>query len=180
MLPAMAWPRSDQRVHGAFVLGAPGTYVEEAPGALVVGNRPGAYHKVLAAVMLAIGLASAWLVWPEVPALAALMLLLFGGVPLLAMLNTQRWEVRPGMLALRGRALGRAVERDLPLGPDTAVRVGTRVEYDQDGSSPRWTVFQAQVRAGGVWVGVAESQSEAAARSFAQRVAAAARVPIAP
>lgn len=167
-----------QRVLGAFVLGAPGTYVEERPGVLVVGNRPGGTVKALAAVMLAFGLGLAWFLWAELPWLGVLLGLLFGGVPLLALLNRQRWEVRRQHLALRGRALGHEVERDYPLAPDAAIRLGTRVEYDQDGSTPRWTTWQAQVRTAQGWVAVAESAQEGPAREFAQRLARVTGLPL--
>ena len=163
----------DERVlpHGAFVLGAPGTYVAGAPGRLVVGNRPGRFHVGLVAVLLAVGAACLWLLWPVVPWLGAALLLLFGGVPLLTLLNTQRWEVQPGVLRARGRALGRRRERDWPLPPDSAVRISSWLEWDAEPSA-RWPCYQAQVRTDAGWIGVAEAAQEAPVRALARRLAA--------
>jgi hypothetical protein len=165
------------RSRGAFVLGAPGTYVVEGPDRLVVGHRPGRLHAAVAALFLALGVACCWLLWPYVPGLGAVFLLLSGGAPLLALLNTQRWEVQRGVLRAAGRALGVRRERAWPLPPDSAVRVDSWTEADGD-HPVRWPCYQAQVRTADGWVGVAEAAQAEPVRAFARRLAAAAGVPL--
>src|SRR5687768_5421152 len=92
--------------HAALVRGGPGSYVEERAGVLLIGSRPSGAHAALLAVVLPVGLGSAWLLGTHAGVwwLGAIILLLFVVAPLLALLYRVRWEVRPARLALRGAA----------------------------------------------------------------------------
>ena len=162
---------------GAFILDAPGTYVSEADGRLVIGNRPGLLHYAIAVGAPALSLALLWLFWHDAWWLGVGALVLFGLPSILVAFNSQRYVVTPGHVAMRGRAAGFRVSRDWPLPADSAVRIGTRIDRDQD-SAMLWTCYQAQIRTAEGWMPIAESMQEGRARQFGERLARASGVGI--
>lgn len=161
---------------GAFVLRAPGTYVRAAPDRFVIGNRPGTFHRVVAGGSLAVGLAAGYLFWTVEPILGGFIAFFFA-LPLLTLLNTQRYEVFRGVLRARGKALGQEQQRDWPLPADSTVRILGYPYFDADGPTP-WTAHQVQLRADGFWVPLAESLNREEVVPVARQVAAAAGVPL--
>lgn len=155
---------------GAFILDAPGTYVSEADGRLVIGTRPGLLHYSIAVGVPAFSLALLWLFWDDAWWLGVGALVLFGLPSILVAFNSQRYIVTPGHVAMRGRAAGFSVSRDWPLTADSAVRIATRIDRDQD-SSTLWTCYQAQIRTAQGWMPIAESVQDARALQFGERLA---------
>lgn len=154
---------------GAFVLDAPGTYVADLEGRLVIGNRPGRLHYAIALGVPA-GCLVLLLVLRDVWWLGAGALVLFGLPAILVAFNSQRYEITPGHVAMRGRAAGIPVRRDWTLSGDAAVRVETRVERDPD-SPTLWTAYQAQILTSGGSIPIAESTRRERAVSCAELVA---------
>jgi hypothetical protein len=160
---------------GAWNLRGPGVYVHATPDRLTIGHRPGPFHYFLSVVFPSIALGVIWVVGREAWWAAAAVGLLFGVVPLLPLLNRQRYEVSPGELRAAGRALGVRGEKRWPLPPDAAVRVESVPTWD---NAVCWTQFQAQIKVADGWVGVAELLHDPEpVRAFARQMAAAAGVP---
>lgn len=157
--------------HAAFVLGAPGTYVDEREGALVIGHRPGAFAWTVAVAWPALVLGTMWLM-RDAPLFVHAFLLLLALPATLAVLNRQRWEIRPGVLRMAGRAAGFRTERDWTLAADARARVETVPQT----APPR---YQVQLLTSEGWIAVAQSALPEPTRAFAERAAAAARVPLA-
>lgn len=161
---------------GAFILDAPGTYVSEAEGRLVIGNRPGMLHYSIAVGVPAFSLALLWL-FPHDAWLAVGALVLFGPLAVLVLFNSQRYIVTTGHVAMRGRATGFTVNRDWPLLADSAVRIDTRIERDQDAAN-LWPCHQAQILTTQGWIAIAESMQRGRALEFGERLARVAGVKI--
>lgn len=159
---------------GAFVLDAPGTYVAELEGSLIIGNRPGLLHYAIAIGVPAFCLALLGLL-RDVWWLGAVALVLFGIPATLVAFNSQRYEITAGRVMMRGRAAGFATRRDWPLPAGAAVRIGTRIERDE-GTPYLWTAYQTQILTDNGWIAVAESMRRDRALEFAGRLARAAGV----
>lgn len=166
-----------EHVLGAFVLGAVGTYISEAEDRLIIGNRPGVVHYSIALGVPTFCLVLLWLLRNEAWWVGGGALVLFGLPSILVAFNSQHYEVTAGRVAMRGRAAGFSVRRDWVLPGDSAVRIGTRIEMDQE-TAYRWTSYQAQILTGGGWMPIAESTLRGAAVEFAARLARAAGVSI--
>jgi hypothetical protein len=155
---------------GAFILDAAGTYVSEAAHRLVIGNRPGLLHYSIALAVPAFCLILLWFFRDDAWWLGTGALVLFGLPAVLLVFNSQRCEVTPGHVAMRGRAAGFRVTRDWPLPADSAVRIDTRIERKQE-TPDLWTSYQAQILTSQGWIPIAESMQRARALEFAERLA---------
>lgn len=67
------------------------------------------------------------------------------------------------------------MNRDWPLPGDSAVRIGTRTERDQD-ATYLWTCHQAQILTNQGWMPIAESMQRERVLEFAERRARVAAV----
>lgn len=155
---------------GAFILDASGTYVSEAEGRLVIGNRPGMLHYSIAVGVPAFSLALLWLFSRDAWWLGVGAFLLFSLPSVLVLFNSQRYIVTTGHVAMRGGAAGFTVNRDWPLLTDAAVRIETRIERDQDAAN-LWTCYQAQILTTQGWIPIAESMHGRRALEFGERLA---------
>lgn len=155
---------------GAFILDAPGTYVSEAEDRLVIGNRPGLLHYSIAVGVPAFCLALLWLFRHDAWWVGVGALVLFGLPALLVPLNSQRYIVTAGHVARRGRVAGFAMHRDWPLRADSAVRIDTRIERDQEAAN-LWTCHQTQILTNQGWIPIAESMQRDKAIEFGERLA---------
>lgn len=163
---------------GAWNLRGPGVYTILEPGRAIIGHRPGFFHYAVATFFPSVALGVIWLIGREVWWFAAGVGLLFGLLPILPLLNTQRYEVSPGLLRAGGRALGLRIDRRWPLPADSAVRVERFDELDWNDNS-RWPRYQAQVKVADGWVAVAELLHDPEpVRAFARQLAEAAGVPL--
>jgi hypothetical protein len=162
---------------GAFILDAPGTYVSEAEGRLVIGNRPGMLHYSIAVGVPAFSLALLWLFPHDAWWLGVGALVLFGLPSVLVLFNSQRYIVTTGHVAMRGRVAAFTVNRDWPLLADSAVRIDTRIERDQDAAN-LWTCHQVQILTTQGWIPIAESMQRGRALEFGERLARVAGVKI--
>jgi hypothetical protein len=155
---------------GAFILDAPGTYVSEAEGRLVIGNRLGMLQYSIAVGVPAFSLALLWLFRHDARWLGVGALVLFGLPSILVLFNSQRYIVTAGHVAMRGRAAGFTVNRDWPLLADSAVRIDTRIERDQE-TANLWTCHQTQILTTRGWLPIAESMQRGRALEFGERLA---------
>jgi hypothetical protein len=155
---------------GAFLLDAPGTYFSEAEGRLIIGNRAGLLHYSIALAVPAFCFAVLWLFRHDVWWLGVGALVLFGLPSILVVFNSQRYEVTAGHVAMRGRAMGFRVNRDWPLLDTSAVRIGTRIERDQE-APHLWTCYQVQILTTQGWIPIAESMQHGKVLEFAEALA---------
>ncbi|MDP9352140.1 MAG: hypothetical protein M3P51_11435 [Chloroflexota bacterium] len=160
--------QSKSGIHAGFVLGAPGTYVEDRGEYLIIGNRPGMFHYVIAITFALVAIWVLWLLWPYAPLVAGGFFHLFSVPPLLILFNSQRWEITPGSIRMRGRAPGRTRSGDWLLPADSRVRIDSI--WDSDEGSSGW-YYQAQKLTESGWVGVAESRDAEVVRRFGHRLA---------
>ena len=83
---------------------------------------------------------------------------LFSVLPLLILLNRQRYVIRRGQLQLRGTVLGMRTARDWVLPADSAVRIRSWPECDVE-SGGSWTTFQTQVLTASGWIDISDVRS---------------------